>query len=104
MPDPAGRPSSGGQEADTTTAWYDVLLEECRLLNPRFDATRVASEPGGGAHRRFFRLNRAALDEGHSALCLSGGGIRSASFSVGVLQGLARAGVLDRFDYLSTVS
>ena len=41
---------------------------------------------------------------GHSALCLSGGGVRSASFSVGVLQALARLGVLRRLDYLSTVS
>jgi hypothetical protein len=40
----------------------------------------------------------------HSALCLSGGGIRSASFALGVMQGLARCGVLERFDYLSTVS
>ncbi len=39
-----------------------------------------------------------------SALCLSGGGVRSASFSLGVLQALSRAGVLDKFDYLSTVS
>jgi hypothetical protein len=39
-----------------------------------------------------------------SALCLSGGGIRSATFALGVLQGLARHEVLDRFDYLSTVS
>src|SRR4051812_23041203 len=39
-----------------------------------------------------------------SALCLSGGGIRSASFSLGVLQALASAGLLTRFDYLSTVS
>ena len=39
-----------------------------------------------------------------SALCLSGGGIRSATFNLGILQGLARAGLLDRFDYLATVS
>jgi hypothetical protein len=38
------------------------------------------------------------------ALCLSGGGIRSASFGLGVLQGLARFGLLGRFHYLSTVS
>lgn len=42
--------------------------------------------------------------DGYSALCLSGGGIRSATFSLGVLQGLARSGVLKHFDYLSTVS
>jgi hypothetical protein len=39
-----------------------------------------------------------------SALCLSGGGIRSAIFGLGVLQGLARKNVLGKFDFLSTVS
>lgn len=39
-----------------------------------------------------------------SALCLSGGGVRSATFNLGVLQGLARCKLLDKFDYLSTVS
>jgi hypothetical protein len=37
-------------------------------------------------------------------LAFSGGGIRSATFNLGVLQGLARLKLLDRFDYLSTVS
>ena len=41
---------------------------------------------------------------GHAAVCLSGGGVRSASFGLGVLQGLAHAGVLGSVDYLSTVS
>ena len=50
--------------------------------------------------------------DGH-ALCLSGGGIRSASFNLGILEGLARyststAGskpsLMNRLDYLSTVS
>jgi hypothetical protein len=39
-----------------------------------------------------------------SALCLSGSGIRSATFGLGVLQGLARRNLLNQFDYLSTVS
>ncbi len=45
-----------------------------------------------------------------SALCLSGGGIRSATFALGVIQGLASLGksaadsVLAKIDYLSTVS
>ncbi len=39
-----------------------------------------------------------------SALCLSGGGIRSAIFGLGILQGLAKHGLLSGFDYLSTVS
>jgi hypothetical protein len=37
-------------------------------------------------------------------LCLSGGGIRSAAFSLGVLQSLAKMRLLNKFDYLSTVS
>ena len=39
-----------------------------------------------------------------SALCISGGGIRSATFALGALQGLAELGILENFDYLSTVS
>lgn len=39
-----------------------------------------------------------------SALCISGGGIRSATFGLGAIQGLANRGLLEQFDYLSTVS
>ncbi|MBS0169183.1 MAG: patatin-like phospholipase family protein [Nitrospira sp.] len=39
-----------------------------------------------------------------AGLCLSGGGIRSATFGLGVLQSLAKLQLLDKFDYLSTVS
>src|ERR1700746_1982457 len=49
----------------------------------------------------------AALGEnrtGRSALCISGGGIRSATFALGAIQGLAQSGILSMFDYLSTVS
>lgn len=37
-------------------------------------------------------------------LALSGGGVRSATFCIGLLRALAKNGVLRRFDYLSTVS
>lgn len=47
------------------------------------------------------RLEGAEIPSG---LCLSGGGIRSATFCLGVLQGLARVGRLAHFHYLSTVS
>lgn len=46
----------------------------------------------------------AAADKNQAALCLSGGGIRSAAYSLGVIQALARKGLLARFHYLSTVS
>ena len=39
-----------------------------------------------------------------SALCISGGGIRSATFALGVIQGMADHGILGQLDYLSTVS
>lgn len=38
------------------------------------------------------------------ALCSSGGGIRSSTFNLGVLQGLHKLGLLPLFDYHSTVS
>src|ERR1700730_6750844 len=38
------------------------------------------------------------------ALAFSGGGIRSATLNLGILQGLANLGLLHRIDYLSTVS
>ena len=50
------------------------------------------------------RYREAAVSKRQAALCLSGGGIRSASFSLGVLQALARGGLLTQFHYLSTVS
>ncbi|MFN6963212.1 MAG: patatin-like phospholipase family protein [Pyrinomonadaceae bacterium] len=39
-----------------------------------------------------------------TALCFSGGGIRSATFGLGIIQALAKHKLLDNFDYLSTVS
>ncbi|RZU40820.1 hypothetical protein [Edaphobacter modestus] len=39
-----------------------------------------------------------------TGICFSGGGIRSATFNLGVLQGLAASDRINSFDYLSTVS
>jgi hypothetical protein len=46
----------------------------------------------------------ASTKWGLVGLALSGGGIRSATFSLGVLQGLAERGLLKHVDYMSTVS
>jgi hypothetical protein len=46
----------------------------------------------------------AALPEPLTALCLSGGGVRSAIFNLGVLQAFAEGNLLGKFDYLSGVS
>lgn len=76
----------------------------------------AASEAYRSAELAFRRvLIRRLHDRGRAALCFSGGGIRSATFGLGVLQGLAahsrsagaageRAKLLGEVDYLSTVS
>src|SRR5436190_2032347 len=61
-------------------------------------------------HDDVLRRERRLIEESRPkdapwiGLCLSGGGIRSASFAIGALQGLARLGFLENIDYLSTVS
>lgn len=80
--------------------WIDVLEAEYRALYGE-------APPGGAgltADARLRLLHDAIHQKQPSALCLSGGGIRSGTFALGVLQGLAHLGVLDRFHYLSTVS
>jgi hypothetical protein len=47
---------------------------------------------------------KAALDGNLNGVCLSGGGIRSATFNLGVLQALAAQGKLANINYLSSVS
>src|SRR5262245_27239936 len=63
----------------------------------------AAAEAGWIAERRA-AAGGVAADAPLVGLALSGGGIRSAAFNMGVLQTLARSGLLPRIDYLSTVS
>jgi len=106
---------------------FDVLAAEYESqgLEPRFPREDFAARrerhgaalagayaPESEEFRR--RLDAAMVKEFYawlhaggvrrSALCFSGGGIRSATFGLGVAQGLARNGLLKRFDFLSTVS
>lgn len=91
-------------------SWIHVLLDEYAALHGPLTAAEreqwlsAAAAAPETARAGLASLNQRAFSAGHAALCLSGGGVRSASFSLGVLQGLARLGVLRRFDYLSTVS
>lgn len=79
----------------------DALIEEFNLLqaagNP-LDRCATLVE----LHQAIHDLRRQG--QPRSALCLSGGGIRSASFGLGILHGLAERKLLDKFTYLSTVS
>ncbi|MEO8351991.1 MAG: patatin-like phospholipase family protein, partial [Chthoniobacteraceae bacterium] len=79
-----------------------VLRDECVAL----DRTAPSFDPEGTESERL-RAIVAHIDQHcpeRSALCLSGGGIRSATFGFGVIQRLAQAGLLTKFDFLSSVS
>ena len=77
------------------------------VLHEELDEIERSRELRGGQRSRStgrsLSLDRAA-GQGLLGLSFSGGGIRSATFNLGVLQGLANAGWLPRVDYLSTVS
>jgi hypothetical protein len=68
---------------------------EAKAIN---EAERMAIK----ARRKYYAIDE---DKEHAiGLAVSGGGIRSATFALGVLVALARRNLLPQFDYLSTVS
>jgi hypothetical protein len=87
------------------------LLKLLQVLEEEYVSLHGSLPPGYFDHNRtdkarleeFYRL-MSTLPQPRSAICLSGGGIRSGTFALGVLQGLARYKLLDKFHYLSTVS
>lgn len=100
-----------------------VLDEELKQINECRDARRNEQEMSaqnkkpseeqrekqgsgtGGEKDSYCGLPiRKALECGLVGLAFSGGGIRSATFNLGVLQALARLDILRQCDYLSTVS
>ncbi len=93
----------------------DVLKDEIEQIHwSRWHRASHASPPkcdrGSEADQQATDDERlkSAIEEAHNTqfvgLAFSGGGIRSATFNLGVLQGLARLKLLRKFDYLSTVS
>ncbi len=94
-----GKPSRGPLVVDADA----MLADEFAKLFPGDAFAEVAASKDRAA--AFDRACRAIpADRAPHALCLSGGGIRSATFALGVLQGLHKAGRLERFSHLSTVS
>ena len=78
-----------------------VLWKELQAVKPELTRDTAAPPP---LEEIYNRIGRPGQQEPLSAICLSGGGIRSATFNLGVLQHLAHLGILQRFDYLSSVS
>lgn len=78
-------------------ALHNVIPEEERQWKEAMEKERRAIHE---------RRQEAGVDESLPlcGLALSGGGIRSATFCLGLIRALAKNHVLTRFDYLSTVS
>ncbi len=89
---------------------YEVLRQEFeRLHGPaehaNIDWDQLPKEKEEAKVREMLpKLYAEIHSKNRSALCFSGGGIRSATFSLGVMQRLASIGLLPLFDFLSTVS
>jgi hypothetical protein len=109
MTDRRSGPSNGNGSPPDPATLNEVLQAEMAELRPSllrdFQPSRFSDPPEDRATNLKDIYRRIASGEVPlSALCLSGGGIRSATFNLGVLQSLARIGLLDKFDYLSSVS
>src|SRR5262249_10699423 len=96
-----------------TYRFHEVFEAEVQAVNQRrrrFGRAEGALElePDGNsqsnARAEAEPIMRPTAGSGLAGLALSGGGIRSASFCLGALQALDKAGVLKNIDYLSTVS
>src|SRR6185295_14643563 len=89
--------------ADSSLPLHEVLEAEFVALHGELpSAYPSSSEPKTRLKALWSAIH--GLKEKRAALCISGGGIRSATFGLGILQGLARCGLLEKFHYLSTVS
>lgn len=92
-------------EKKTQTSTFEQLLRrEMEGLGLSDVDLTVVSERRDGDEGPLPEPYAAFVSEELAGICLSGGGIRSATFNLGFLEGLARLGLLDKFHYLSTVS
>lgn len=85
---------SGNRDSDGNTVQQSAV--------PEVDSSSGTAPPSWlGASRR-----KRGIKDGEpvAGLALSGGGIRSATFNLGLIRALAQSEVFNRFDYLSTVS
>ena len=107
---------------DYTRTFAEVYLAEMEYVKTKRDTMNIASETVEKESERIRQELKELSEnsENHSEVprfevrisneadlvgfALSGGGIRSATFNLGLLQGLDKRGILRYCDYLSTVS
>src|SRR6184192_1237202 len=89
--------------SDSSLPLHEVLEAEFIALHGEFPSGYPSSSQPKTRLKALWNAIHG-LKEKRAALCISGGGIRSATFGLGILQGLARCGLLEKFHYLSTVS
>ncbi len=75
-----------------------------KVLADELQAIATARRTGATPAIEPQEAERAAGEMHLNGLALSGGGIRSATFNLGIIQALCEQRLLERFDYLSTVS
>ena len=92
------------QEPNRPVRFERVLNEEVDLIAKARQAHGVDAEPIEPAVDEDVGATTRARAANLCGLAFSGGGIRSATFNLGIIQSLARHRLLGRFDYLSTVS
>jgi hypothetical protein len=85
----------------------EIVAEETSEIKIRRED--MLGENGEVVRAGWYQQGKAGIENGRPpenlvGLALSGGGIRSATFSLGLLQGFHKRGFLRIFDYLSTVS
>jgi hypothetical protein len=84
------RRPTGSDEGDSIS-FVEVFPSEMRVIGKAREKRQVPARP-------------RPLEQDLVGLAFSGGGIRSATFNLGVIQALARNNLLNLVDYLSTVS
>lgn len=96
-----------GPDQEKKLSIEQMLEQEYEFLHPelaRGSPSGLAQGQDGPSGSGTAALEQKLLERRASALCLSGGGIRSATFCLGALQAFAASGKLKTFTYLSTVS
>ena len=101
----SGRRTNGraGADADHQRSrgftFEQVFADELGSVKARWE--QLGQRAAG---RRLAESTAPTPAHGLAGLAFSGGGIRSATINLGIVQVLHRAGIFDHFDYMSTVS